>query len=257
MNLKILFHIQEVLKETGYFDISRIANEIYTYSIEKNIPLNLILERISNQEPWEYIQGFVDFRGRKFLVTKDTLIPRIESEQLVDIAKDLILKNDIKTVIDLGTGSGCLIISIAHEIENQLITFVGIDISQAALNIAKKNGSTGKIYFYKKDLICKEELEDNTLIVANLPYIPTKMYEELDRSVKEYEPRLALDGGSDGLLYYKRLIEQIRLSKKEIFLLIEIEPSTLTELTQATNNIPFEVFKDFRKRNRFVLFNFS
>lgn len=257
MNLKQLFHIQEVLKESGYFDISRIANEIYNYSVERDIPLDSILERIKNQEPWEHIQGFTEFRGRKFLVTKDTLIPRIESEQLVDLAKDLISKNSIKTVIDIGTGSGCLIISIANEIEENDIHFIGTDISEKALHIAKKNDSTGRINFYKKDLIRKEDLEDNTLIVANLPYIPTKMYEELEKSVKEYEPQLALDGGKDGLLYYTRLIKEIVTSKKRVLLLIEIEPSTLNKLIEVNKNTPSEVFQDFNKRNRFVLFHFS
>ena len=112
MDLKEIFRIERCLEASGYFDVSRIAREIYNFSLEKNISIESILERISTQEPWEYIQGFVEFRNRRFVVTKDTLIPRVESEQMVDIAVDLIGRKEIEKVIDIGTGSGCIIIYI-------------------------------------------------------------------------------------------------------------------------------------------------
>ena len=257
MNLKEIFRIQNVLKESGYFDISRIAKEIYEYSTLNNIPLDSILERISNQEPWEYIRGFTEFRGKNFLVTKDTLIPRIESEQLVDIAMDLIEKKDIKKVIDVGTGSGCLIISIAEEVNKDDIEYIGVDISKEALKVAEKNDRKNKVIFKQQDLINENDLEDSTLIVANLPYIPTGMYEKLERSVKDFEPKLALDGGEDGLLYYKKLVELITNSEKKILLLIEIEPSTLEDLKRYLEDTPIKIFRDYRSKERFVLLHFS
>ena len=257
MNLKEIFRIQNVLKESGYFDISRIAKEIYEYSTLNNIPLDSILERISNQEPWEYIRGFTEFRGKNFLVTKDTLIPRIESEQLVDIAMELVEKENVKKVIDVGTGSGCLIISIAEEVNKDDIEYIGVDISKEALKVAEKNDRKNKVIFKQQDLINENDLEDSTLIVANLPYIPTGMYEKLERSVKDFEPKLALDGGEDGLKYYKRLVELITNSEKKILLLIEIEPSTLEDLKQYLEDTPIKIFRDYRSKERFVLLHFS
>jgi len=257
MNLKEIFRIQNVLKKNGYFDISRIANEIYEYSTLNNIPIDSILKRISNQEPWEYIRGFTEFRGRTFLVTKNTLIPRVESEQLVDIAMELIEKENIKKVVDVGTGSGCLIISIAEEVEKEDIEYIGVDISKEALKVAEKNDRKNKVVFKQQDLVNEDDLEDNTLIVANLPYIPTGMYEKLDRSVKDFEPKLALDGGEDGLKYYKKLIELITNSGKKILLLIEIEPSTLEDLERYLEDTPIKIFRDYRSQKRFVLLHFS
>lgn len=257
MNLKDIFKIQEVLKKAGYYDISRISNEIYTYSTQNNIPLESILERISSYEPWEYIQGFTEFRGSKFFVTKDTLIPRIESEQLVDIALNLIQKKKIGKIIDVGSGSGCIIISIAEECKEKNVRFVGIDISKKALHIAAKNDRNKKVEFIHQNLIKRSDLEEKTLVVANLPYIPTNMYEDLDRSVKDFEPKVALDGGVDGLCYYKKLIDIIQKSKKDIWLLIEIEPSTLKNLTRYTKDIPLKMIEDYREKKRFALFHLS
>jgi len=257
MNLKEIFRIQNVLKESGYFDISRIAKEIYEYSTLHNIPLDSILKRISNLEPWEYIRGFTEFRGKNFLVTKDTLIPRIESEQLVDIAMELVEKENVKKVIDVGTGSGCLIISIAEETNKEDVEYIGVDISKETLKVAEKNDRKSTVVFKQQDLIHEDDLEDSTLIVANLPYIPTGMYEKLERSVKDFEPKLALDGGEDGLLYYKKLVQLITNSEKKILLLIEIEPSTLEDLKQYLEDTPIKIFRDYRSKERFVLLHFS
>jgi|LSQX01.3.fsa_nt_gb release factor glutamine methyltransferase len=257
MNLKEIFKIQTVLKDSGYHDISRIANEIYTYSTQNSIPLDSILNRISKQEPWEYIQGYTEFRRRKFLLSKDTLIPRVESEQLVDIALDLAQREEIVKVIDVGTGSGCLIISIAEECKKKNIEFAGVDINSNALEIAKKNDWTGKIRFEEHDLVSGDDLRNGTLIIANLPYIPTDMYEKLENSVRHFEPRLALDGGKDGLFYYRKLIEIIQNSRKDVFLTIEIEPSSLGDLITHTKDMNLKVIRDFRGKNRFVLFHFS
>lgn len=257
MNLKKIFEIQETLKEAGYFDISRIANEIYTYSLANNIPLDSILKRISEQEPWEYIKGFAEFREKNFRVTSDTLIPRIESEQLVNISLDLIEKNDIEKVIDIGTGTGCLIISIAEECKGNDIEFIGIDISKEALDVAVSNDGNRKVGFIQQDLVRVEDLKENLLLVANLPYIPSRMYENLEKSVRNFEPKIALEGGNDGLFYYKKLFDILQKARKNTFLLIEIEPSTLSDLMDYTKDIKKEIIKDFRKKERFILFHFS
>ncbi len=279
MNLKKLFQIQKTLEKTGYFDISRVANEIYSYSEENDIEIKDILKRIEDDEPWEYIHGYAEFRGVNFLVTKDTLIPRIETEQIVNIALDLIETKDIpySKIIDIGTGTGCIIISLYQELKenkeeieekeknrekDEEYTFLATDCSSKTLDIAKENGkrnSIKNISFVKRNLIDNKDLENNSLILANLPYIPTNMYMKLDRSVKDFEPKKALDGGKDGLKYYKELLSIIQDSKKRnIDLAVEIEPSTLKDFKKlAPKSTSLKIIKDFREKNRFLLLHFA
>ena len=263
MDLKTLFYIQEVLKESGYYDISRISKEIFDFSKTKSTELELILDRIRQQEPWEYIRGYAYFRGERYIVNRNTLIPRIETEQLVDIAISLIKENSYSKVFDIGTGTGCIIISLAKEIDNRenRISFVATDISTHALDIAKQNASNLKvknINFKSENLINKSWLSNESLIIANLPYIPSKMYQELQPSVKDYEPKIALEGGRDGLSYYKKLFSIIEKSEKEVDLLIEIEPTTLSAFKKILENKQIKkIYKDYRGKKRFLLIHFS
>lgn len=263
MDLKTLFYIQEVLKESGYYDISRISKEIFDFSKTKSTELELILDRIRQQEPWEYIRGYAYFRGERYIVNRNTLIPRIETEQLVDIAISLIKENSYSKVFDIGTGTGCIIISLAKEIDNRenRISFVAADISTHALDIAKQNASNLKvknINFKSENLINKFWLSNESLIIANLPYIPSKMYQKLQPSVKDYEPKIALEGGRDGLSYYKKLFSIIEKSEKEVDLLIEIEPTTLSAFKKILENKQIKkIYKDYRGKKRFLLIHFS
>jgi len=263
MDLKTLFYIQEVLKESGYYDISRISKEIFDFSQVESVELELILDRIRQQEPWEYIRGYAYFRGERYIVNRNTLIPRIETEQLVDIAISLIKENSYSKVFDIGTGTGCIIISLAKEIDNRenRISFVATDISTPALDIAKQNASNLKvknINFKSENLINKFWLSNESLIIANLPYIPSKMYQELQPSVKDYEPKIALEGGRDGLSYYKKLFSIIEKSEKEVDLLIEIEPTTLSAFKKILENKQIKkIYKDYRGKKRFLLIHFS
>lgn len=263
MDLKTLFYIQEVLKESGYYDLSRISKEIFDFSQVESVELELILDRIRQQEPWEYIRGYAYFRGERYIVNRNTLIPRIETEQLVDIAISLIKENSYSKVFDIGTGTGCIIISLAKEIDNRenRISFVAADISTHALDIAKQNASNLKvknINFKSENLINKFWLSNESLIIANLPYIPSKMYQELQPSVKDYEPKIALEGGRDGLSYYKKLFSIIEKSEKEVDLLIEIEPTTLSAFKKILENKQIKkIYKDYRGKKRFLLIHFS
>lgn len=258
-NLKDLYTVQNSLQRSGYHDISRISQEIAQYSQESNIPLSNILKRIESNEPWEYIRGKADFRNIYFHVNPSTLIPRIETEQIVDIAKEEIAKTQYTDIVDVGTGSGCIIISLAKELSSNSFAYLATDISNDALNIAKDNqiGILNKeiIQFVNTDLIEDLEFskESNVLIIANLPYIPTYMYKDLDKSVKDFEPRTALDGGEDGLIYYDKLFEQIKSKNLRCTVILEIEPSTLDNFSYL-NPI---VFEDQYNQKRFLLIRFS
>ena len=263
-NLKELYQIQKVLKDSGYNDTSRISREIQEYCNKKAISPTLVLKRIETGEPWDYIRGESEFYGNKFLLNRKTLIPRPETEQMVDIAISFLEENpDYKDVIDVGTGSGCIIISLAKILKDKKgINFYGIDIDNEALGVARKNAVlhkvNEKVVFLKGNLLKHIVLQDGTLIIANLPYIPKKIYKNLDKSVLNFEPKRALLGGKDGLKYYKKLISQIKKAhKNDISLLIEIEPSTLENLRMVLDNYEVYVIKDYRGLNRFVLVNLT
>ncbi len=267
-NLKKLYEIQRILKKNSYFDTSRISKEILEYCEENNISPTEVLQRIENNEPWEYIKGKSEFHGLEFIINKNTLIPRVETEQLVDIAlKILRNNNDYKYVLDVGTGSGCIIIFLAKNLcKKNNIKFIATDIDSKTLRVAKKNGVlhkvNEKVSFLKTNLIKKIKIDGPSLIIANLPYIPADMYKGLDKSVINFEPKKALVGGKNGLKYYKALLEQIERKKLEkTTLLIEIEPSTIDNLRafikRYNKDSNLKVFKDLRGKDRFVLIHLS
>lgn len=231
-NLSQIFRIQKFLEEINYPDAYRSAREISNFLNTNNqLSEDKILDRIKRGQPWEYICNYTTFCQNTFKVTRDTLIPRIESEQIVYDTQKALKNSDIKHIIDVGTGSGCLIISLAKILKIPLYSFWATDISRKALKIAKYNEKNilnkEKIHWVKTNLIKDiPKLNGKILILANLPYIPTKQYQKLDKSVKEYEPRNALDGGKDGLKYYRKLFTQInqkQLAVKHLY--IETEES--------------------------------
>lgn len=227
-NLSKIYRINQYLASIGYPDSYRISKEIATY-LNKNPKIleESILKKLSHGYPWEYMQGYALFCNLKFKVTKDTLIPRIETEQLVYDCTKLIKENKITNIIDVGVGSGCIVVSIASILGNGPYSFYGTDISTKALEIAKVNESnilkSKKISWIENNLIEKiSDISSNTIVIANLPYIPTEKYKKLDRSVLEYEPKIALDGGEDGLMQYEQLFNQL-LSKKSLPKILYIE----------------------------------
>ncbi len=256
-----IFEIQKALKLAGYYDISRLSHEIKWYCKENNLPHQKIIQRILKNEPWEYIKGGAEFYGNTFFVNQHTLIPRIETEQIIDIATDFLRKNnDYSTIIDVGTGSGCIIISLAKILcKKNDFKFIATDTSIEALKVANRNcvlhKVNEKVSLRNKNLVEGVALKSGTLIIANLPYIPTDMYMNLDTSVKKYEPQQALDGGSDGLKYYKELLKQLQTKLKsndKCTMLIEIEPSTLKNVARLFGK-NITVIQDFRGLNRFCL----
>lgn len=258
-DLKNLYQIQKVLKASGYYDISRISQEILTYSKDSNVLIEDILERIQKDEPWEYISGKAEFRNLTFKVDSSTLIPRIETEKLVEYALEELKANKYTTIVDVGTGSGCILISLIKAIGKGSYRYIGTDISAQALEIAKSNAKTilvnPNIEWYQTDLINDIDFKSDgkVLFLGNLPYIPTEQYEKLERSVINYEPKNALDGGSNGIMYYQNLFKQIQeksIKGKGIF---EIEPSTLP-LFKNMNPL---ILKDQYERDRFLLISFN
>ena len=191
--------------------LNRSREEILV-NLDKNINEKKIslfreyLKRRSKNEPIAYILEEKEFWSKKFKVSKDTLIPRPETELLVDKLLK-IYKGKKISILDIGTGSGCIIISLISELNKSIGT--GIDISKKALLIARKNATkhnlSNRIKFLNKSF---EKLVDKRydLVVSNPPYIERKNIKNLSDDIKKFEPRMALDGGNDGLDLIKKVI---------------------------------------------------
>lgn len=237
---------------------------------------------MKNDEPEQYKRGWVEFFKLKFKVTPDVLIPRPETELLVE----KVIKINPKLVLDVGTGAGNIAISVAKNLKGVRVT--ATDVSEDAIKIAKQNaklhGVEEKVEFIHADLLdvysssvarslkaksslrragsnSKDALFVPDLIVTNLPYIPSERIEYLDASVKDFEPRVALDGGDDGFGLYRKLFEQM-IQKKIIpsFFIGEID-YTHAEIavTCALKYFPkarIEVEKDLAHMQRFLVIEF-
>lgn len=164
-------------------------------------------KRANTKLPIQYIIGEAYFMGEMFKVTPDVLIPRDETEILVRKAMEFILQEDLKEVLDIGTGSGCIACTIAHKTD---ATVLGVDISSDALRVALDNvtrlGINNRAVFRKSDLFSKvREEEKFDMIISNPPYIPlgTILSDEVN-----YEPRIALFADENGLRFYREIVEQ-------------------------------------------------
>lgn len=183
-----------------------------------------LIHRRAAGEPLPYLLGRWEFFGLSFIVTPDVLIPRPETELMLEIANEWLSAHTSKrTVIDVGTGTGCIGIGLAHQYPDIRITMT--DLSRPALKIATVNAARlvpqSRIAFYQGDLL-HGFLGPVDLICANLPYIPTRDLKDLD--VSRHEPSLALDGGMDGMRLIRELLTDApRCLAPGGMLLVEIE----------------------------------
>jgi len=185
----------------------------------------LLIARRTLGEPIQYITGEQEFFGLPFGVTPDVLIPRPETEHLVERAVELASGLTGVRILDVGTGSGAIAVALAHELPQAQIT--ALDISAAALGIARgnaeRNGVAGRIDFKLSDLLGAVEGERFAMIVSNLPYVPEGDRGSLAVEVREHEPVLALFAGEDGLDVYRRMIPAAFAALEDGgFLLMEI-----------------------------------
>ncbi|TAK95314.1 peptide chain release factor N(5)-glutamine methyltransferase [Patescibacteria group bacterium] len=231
-----------VLKKSREFVLAHPEHKI---PATRNSQLINLIGRRTKGEPLAYLLGHKEFYGLDFLVNQHTLVPRPETELLVEKALEELhnqSRNKLRNihVIDLGTGSGNIIISLAHNIDRgaySKLSFSGIDISADALRVAKKNakrlGLDGEIKFLKGNLldpIIKERYALRTkrsmLITANLPYLDQdwkNLLKSSDTRGLKYEPSIALYAGKDGLDAYRELAGQLKqLKNVDITLLCEI-----------------------------------
>lgn len=174
-----------------------------------DVRIEKVVKLLKSGKPLSKILGHRSFWKGNFMVNKNVLDPRPDSETLIQSVLDMFPdKNQSLKILDLGTGSGCLLISLLMEYKNA--TGVGVDISSKALKVAEKNAVQNAVKgkFILGDMQnLPENLGAFDFVISNPPYIPTKDIELLDVSVKKYDPILALDGGHDGLDFFKILAE--------------------------------------------------
>jgi release factor glutamine methyltransferase len=226
--------------------------------------LRELVRRAGQNEPIAYLVGKTEFYSMELNVTPDCMIPRPETELLVQRAIEFLrTRNGIQYVCDLCTGSGCIAVAIAKNYTNAKI--IATDICDAALAVAATNVEKyqlqDKITLLSGDLfdpiIPQLDVGKFDLIVCNPPYVSSSEYEKLDKNVKDYEPRLALFAGDDGLDIYHRIIEKVdSFLKSEAAFILEIgyaQGQAIKELLeQAGTFADIKIEKDFHNNDRIV-----
>ena len=202
---------------------------------------NLINKKLnirSKRLPIAYILGKKEFYGREFRVNKNTLIPRPESEAIVDSLKEIIQKNDRLTLIDVGTGSGCLGITAKLEFPNIKVTL--IDVSNKALKVAKNNAKLlSADVCIKKNNLSNKYKEKSDIIIANLPYVDKTWLRSPETA---YEPPLALFANENGISLIKELMAQANsLLNDNGFLIIEADPKQHQSLIEYSKKLQFKL----------------
>lgn len=226
------------------------------------------MQRYMNGEPIQYINGKENFFSRDFIVNENVLIPRYETEELVE---NILYKiddyfDDYSSIdlCDVGTGSGAIAITLA--LEEPKLNVVATDISEEALEVAKANASEldAQVTFYQGDML--EPLIDRQqkfdIFVSNPPYIPQD--QEIESVVKDNEPHVALFGGNDGLYFYRKIFKDVRhVLKDRALLAFEMGFDQRELMSQAVEQyfpgIPYEIIKDINGKDRmlFIYYHLS
>ena len=236
-------------------DIEYLKKYIKENNLDDNY-YNHCLKELEKGRPIQYIIGNVDFYGNIINVNESVLIPRFETELLVDktIKKiNKIFKDEPVDILDLGTGSGCIAITLKKEINSNVDA---LDISIDAINVAKQNAKENNIdiNFINQDMSTYKEKRYD-IIISNPPYI--RYDEEIMDIVKNNEPHLALYADDNGLYYYKQIINNVPYITKDKYLIcFEIGYTQSTEVvdyaTKHLNNVSVSVETDYSNKNRFI-----
>ena len=235
-----------------YFNtLKELYNEKYELYIS-------FLERRCKGEPLQYIIGQWDFMGLTLFTDKRALIPRPETELLVEEAFHYISSCEKPTlrILDLCTGSGCIAVSVACLTDSR-VSVTAVDISADALALAKENASKfglseERITFVQSDLL-ENVTGEFDIIISNPPYILNGEMENLSPTVRDYEPHLALDGGADGLDIYRRLIPQCKVALSEGgVLFLEIGPVAVMDLMISEGFKNVSLLRDYAELERIV-----
>ena len=249
---EIILHALKLQTTSQFISQGTVISKIE----EEQIMAHLLA--IKNGKPYEYIVGKCNFMGNDFIVNDTVLIPRIDTETLVDFAFGLKKFNENLRILDICTGSGCIGVSLAKFFVNSSV--FAVDISPKALEIAqinaKNNNVDERFSVLKMDILHEFPSIEFDLVIANPPYIPTSDVGNLEASVRNFEPHLALDGGADGLVFYRRLAKYAS-TMQHCHFIFEIGH----DQSQAVQSILYDfgiknttVLQDFGKNDRGVHF---
>jgi len=216
------------------------------------------LEQRVQGKPIQYITGVCEFMGLPFTVQEGVLIPRADTEILVETVLQYHGKEHFQNAIDVCTGTGCIAVSLAKYTD---ISLYGVDISEKALQTAQKNAQNNavSVTWFQSDLFQNVpiSLAHFDCIVSNPPYIATKEIQTLMKSVKCFEPHLALDGGEDGIDFYRKIVQQSKqYLKKGAFLFFEIgyqQAKAVCNILNQNGFVNIAVHKDLAGLDRVVL----
>lgn len=241
-----------ILKEVLFLDdkdlILKESLDIPEEMIEKIITIE---SRRLNGEPISKIFKKRDFYNSTFVISNDVLDPRPETELIVEIANNYINKNEVKNILDLGTGSGCILLSILKE--NRMINGLGIDLSKEAISIAKQNSKKLNLETQSNFLVSNWMSSVNykyDLVVSNPPYIASEDIKKLSKSVKIYDPILSLDGGDDGLNSYRLIASDLkRIISMNALIIIEIGYNQSLQVIDIFKKNDFKLIKKYNDIN--------
>ncbi len=243
--------VQQLLRDINLYTTEQVENTVLDYTARR-----------LRGEPVAYITGSWEFYGLPMTVTPDVLIPRMDTEVLVDAVKEFLTgyKMDAR-VLDLCCGSGCITCAIGHELPATKL--VAVDLSASALEVCRqniaKNRLSSRVICMQADATSSPPLGIGSfdVIVSNPPYIESAVIAKLDRSVRDYEPIWALDGGEDGLRFYKGIIKYLKsLLRPGGCLMFEVgegQASAVCEMLMAAGFASAQTRKDTQMIDRVVI----
>lgn len=230
-----------------------IANPEYKLNFWQTFKIENNLEKRKKNIPIAYLTKEKEFYGRNFLVNENTLVPRPETELIIESVLEKIEKSKTKNylILDIGTGTGIIPVTLVKELEKcktKKFKFIATDISKKALKIARKNAAQhntkNKINFYYSDLLSNEEIQKiitnfkgEIILIANLPYVnyefKKNLYQKKESQALKFEPEIALWSKDQGLYHYDKLIQELKkINQKNITCYFEISPEQPNYLTK-------------------------
>jgi len=247
--------LSEVIKKNRQYLILNSNEELKKENIKS---FNYLVKRRKKGEPIAYLINRKEFWKQNFYINQNVLIPRPDTELLVEETLKLFNVNSKLNMLDIGTGSGCILLSILNERRNFFGT--GIDISKKAINVARFNAKmyqlSNRVKFYNSD-VDKFLIGKYDLILSNPPYIRQQDLKYLEIDVKDFEPKLALDGGKDGFSKIKKVISKTAmLLKRNGRFILEIgfgQKNRILNILKQNNFFINKVLKDYGKNDRCII----
>lgn len=216
--------------------------------------LDIALNKINEGYPVQYLIGNVNFCGNEIKVNENVLIPRYETEFLVDLVLKVIPSDYNGKILDIGTGSGCISISIAKKLTSSVIT--GIDVSENAIKVARENqllNNVDNVEFINKDLFDLDNFNDYNIIISNPPYVS---YDEEVGSETKYEPQNAIFADDNGLAFYEDIIKKASISNNVDHIFFEIGMNQAEDIKlfkeKYLPTYKIEVHKDLANKDRYI-----